>query len=274
MAKRVPLRIGPRDLELLQALDALVLTPAQVTRLSRTFRSPFPDESTVRRRLRKLQSARLVHSFPYAFSERGQSPCYWKLTRDGFRLLYGADIPLPKRRVFEAIAPGRHHHTLCLTDLVVHLLRLAHRDGYQVVNLTREGGVKIETKSFALYPDFTLQLVTPSGTAFNFHIELDNGTERVRSKQAVESLERKIRGYDAHQSQFAAFDHRRYVVLFVTTRSTARVDHILDAVRAATANRQRRTFLTAGLEQVLNATSLTEPVFCDLHGPASLMLPH
>jgi hypothetical protein len=272
MAKRNSLCIGPRDLELLQALDALVLTSAQILKFSQTFAVPFPDTTTIRRRLRKLQAARLVRSFPYAFAARGQSPSYWKLTQQGFRMLYGDDIELPRRRTFEAIAPGHHYHTQCLSDLVIHLLVLAQNDGVTFQYLTREGSVKIENASFTLYPDFGLQLVSPVGKPFNFLIELDNGTERVRSKQAVESLERKIRGYDAHQSQFEAFSADRYVVLFVTTRSGVRVNHINDAIEAVTSNRQRRMFLTADLQSVLKMTSLTEPAFHDLNGPTSVMI--
>ena len=39
------------------------------------------------------------------------------------------------------------------------------------------------------------------GRTFSFVVEFDNGTERVRSKQDVESIERKMRGYDAHISR-------------------------------------------------------------------------
>ena len=271
MAKRDSVRIGPRDLELMQALEVLVLTPAQLRRFSQTFAERFPDETTVRRRLRRLQSAGLVRSFPYAFSASGQSPSYWKLTQNGFRLLYDDDVALPKRRFFEAMTPGRHHHTQSLGELVIHLLVLAEKSDLRFQHLTGEGSVKIETTSFTLYPDFGFQLVSPSGKVFNFLIELDNGTERVRSKQAVESLERKIRGYDAHQRQFEAFSAERYVVLFVTTRSDARVAHINNAIEAVTSNRQRRMFLTSNLAAVLAASSLNESVFQDLSGPASLV---
>ncbi len=270
MAKSSSLRIGPRDLELLQALDVLILTPSQLLNLSTTFREPFSDESTVRRRLRKLRATGLVRSFPCAVVARGQAPQYWKLTPSGFRLLYGDDVALPKRRYFEAVSPGRHGHTLALADVVVHLLRLAGREGFRIQNVSREGSVCIETNSFRLFPDFGLQLVSPAGKRFNFLIELDNGTERVRSKQAVESLERKIRGYDSHQSQFKAYSPERYVVLFVTTRSAARVEHIRDAIRDVTRNRQRRAFLTADMTSVLQSTSLSEPVFHDLKGPVAL----
>ena len=271
MAKSSPLRIGPRDLELLQALDVLVVTPSQLLKLSTTFREPFSEETTVRRRLRKLRAAGLVQPFPFAVAGRGQAPQYWKLTQNGFRLLNGDDVALPKRRYFEAISPGRHGHTLALADVVVHLLSLAARDGFRIQNLSREGSVCIETNSFRLFPDFGLELVSPAGKQFNFLIELDNGTERVRSKQAVESLERKIRGYDSHQSQFKAYSPERYVVLFVTTRSPVRVEHIRDVIRDVTRNHQRRAFLTAGIDSVLQASSLAEAVFHDLNGPVALV---
>ena len=157
----------------------------------------------------------------------------------------------------------------------MHLLTLAQCDGFEFANLAREGSTKIETESgvFTLYPDFGFQLLSPSGKSFNFYVELDNGTERVRSKQAVESLERKIRGYDAHQSQFEAFCPDRYVVLFVTTRSSARVDHILDAIRSVTLNHQRRAFLVASIQAVLGARSIHDSVFLDLNGPVPLLSP-
>lgn len=271
MAKNRSFRIGLRDLDLLQALDALVLTPAQLLKFSATFAFPFPDETTVRRRLRKLGEAGLVRSFPYAFAARGQSPSYWKLTQSGFRLLYGVDVELPKRRTFEAVSAGRHFHTKALSDLIVHLLPAAEQARCHIQQLTSEGSVKIETQPFTLYPDFGFQLVSPTGKSFNYFVELDNGTERVRSKQAVESLERKIRGYDAHQSQFKAFSPDRYVVLFVTTRSSARVDHILEAVRSVAFNQQRRTFLVADLQTILSMESLTSPVWLDPNGPAALL---
>lgn len=177
MAKRDSIRIGPRDMELLQALDVLVLTPAQLQKFSATFAEPFPDETTIRRRLRRLKAAGLVRSFPYAFSASGQSPSYWKLTQSGFRFLYGDDVELPKRRVFEALSPGRHHHTQCLSDLVIHLLLLAQRDGLRFQQLTREGSVKIETPTFTLYPDFGFQLVFDTGKQGNISTTLLGNVE-------------------------------------------------------------------------------------------------
>ena len=67
---------------------------------------------------------------------------------------------------------------------------------------------------------------SPRNDPRHHHSRLDNGTERIRSPQDVESIERKVRGYDLHQSSTPSFDHGRFVVLFVTTRSSDRLVHI------------------------------------------------
>lgn len=45
-------RIGPRDLELLTAIDRFPVTSAQLCRISLSFKEPFRDENNLRRRLR------------------------------------------------------------------------------------------------------------------------------------------------------------------------------------------------------------------------------
>lgn len=127
MPKRFATRIGPRDLDILTALDRTPLTPAQLCQLSTTFTAPFRDENNLRRRLRLLKRSGLIRSWPYALATDGRSPRYCRLTRDGFRLLYGADTALPHRRHFEEISHGHHHHTSALAETIVHLLRSAHR---------------------------------------------------------------------------------------------------------------------------------------------------
>ncbi len=85
MTKNLSLRIGSRDLEILQALDRCPLTPEQLLRLSQSFQQPFTDAHNVRRRLRELFEAELIRSFVYAMANDGRSPRYYKLTRDGYR---------------------------------------------------------------------------------------------------------------------------------------------------------------------------------------------
>jgi hypothetical protein len=214
-----------------------------------------------------------MRSWPYATT--GGSPHYFKLTRQGYRLLHEADDCLPGRRHFEPIAENRHFHTRALGDFLVHLIVTTHRQQVAVRNFARENALRIETGDVVLYPDCAFQLVTPDGKTFNYLTELDNGTERIRSDKAVESLERKLRGYDRHQGQYHAFDRRRYVVLFVTTRSAVRVTHILAAARGVMSNSKRTVFLGVELSKFLqNPDPVTQPCLVDNRRRHRAILPN
>ncbi len=254
--------ITPRDLEVFAALDRSPLTAQQLLKLSHSFCLPFTTERRVRERLQQLERQHWLTSWLYATASRGGSPSYWKLTRDGYRVLHGTDAVLPKRRYFEEIAIGHHHHTKCLADFLVQTFVDAHRLGIKVRYFARENSVRMEAAGSVLYPDCAFQLFTPSDRAFNFVVELDNGTERIRSPQDVESIERKIRGYDLHQSSTPSFDHGRFVVLFVTTRSPDRLTHILQAASRIMRNPRRTLFLGVTLSDFLNHNApLTAPLF-------------
>ena len=250
-AKRFPIKYTQRDQAILESIERFPLTPDQLCKLSQTFEQPFSDSHSVRRRLRKLVSADLIRANPYAVASFGSSPAYYKLSRSGYRLLHGFDAELPPRRYFEAIGQARHPHTIALTDFLVHLFLDAHREGYEVRHFVRENSVSFETSSGLLRPDAAFQLVA-GDRAFNFVIELDNGSERVRSRQDIESIERKIRGYDSHSQSFGAFDPQRYVVLFVTTRCGQRLKHIMSAADNLMSNRQRTLFLGTSLADFLS----------------------
>ncbi len=274
MTKRLQTKIGPRDIELLTALDRCPLTTSQLCQLSQSFPQPFAEEGNLRRRLRALKQADLIRSWTYATATDGRSPHYYKLTRSGYRLLYGEDVTLPRRRYFEAISPGHHHHTRCLADVLVQTIVCGHRLGIELRHYARENTLKLTADGFTLFPDAAFQLVTPDGRTFNFVIELDNGTERIRSRQDVESIERKLRGYDAHQSQFAALDPSRYLVLFVTTRSQVRLQHILDLAGLLMRNPQRTVFVGADLKSFLSSVNpFTKPVLQDHRGLRRTLIP-
>tara|TARA_R110002049_G_scaffold4601_5_gene32495 strand:+ start:687538 stop:688059 length:522 start_codon:yes stop_codon:yes gene_type:complete len=157
--------------------------------------------------------------------------------------------------------------------MVVHLIVTGHKEGIVVRHFARENSVKLEASGFSQFPDCAFQLVTKTGRAFNFVAELDNGTERIRSTKDVESIERKIRGYDAHQSQFAADDSKRYLVLFVTTRSESRIEHILKVVASVQRNPQRTVFVGCGLHKFLDANPISDSLFRDHRGLHRCMLP-
>lgn len=266
-------QITPRDVELLTVIDRHPMTAEQLLKLSETFPAPFTHDRLVRRRLSQLREAGFLRSFPYATAGRGGAPHYWKLTRDGYRLLYGESLPLPRRRYFEAVSPGHHHHTLCLGELLTHLAVTAHREGIALRQFSRENQLKIEAGTFTLHPDCAFQLVTPDGRPFNFVVELDNGTERIRSRLDVESIERKLRGYDAHQSRFDALDPERYLVLFVTTRSPVRLQHILDLAGMVMENPHRTVFIGADIRAFLAGDPFRDALLRDHRGLKRMLLP-
>lgn len=273
MPKSFPTNITTRDLHLLAAIDRVPLTPAQLFTISQTFDAPFTDVDNLRRRLRRLTDSGLIQSWPYAIATDGRSPRYFKLTREGYRLVHGPDAVLPKRRHFEVIAPGHHHHTLALADVVVRLTTLASKHGVQLEQFSREGTVRVEVGSFTVFPDATFQLRMSDGRVLNFFVELDRGTERVRSKADIESIERKLRAYDLFNARYDARDNSRPLVLFITTRSSVRVDNILAATQAVMANSKRAVFLATSLEEFLARDTFTEAVFRDNRGLLRRLLP-
>lgn len=263
MAKTSPVRIGVRDDNLLKDIDRCPMTAEQLYQLAEANGLPFSNLTDLRRRLRQLRSAGFLKSWPYAIASNGRSPFYFKLTRDGFRFLHGVDAPLPRRRHFEEVSPGHHHHTLSLSQLLVHLVVAAARHGHVVEHYARENSVCLKADPFTIYPDGAFQLRRSDGRCFNFCVELDNGTERVRSKLDIESIERKLRGYEAHSSQFAAHDPDRYLVLIVTTRSRQRLDHMLMLASGILKDPNRAVFLGADLQSLLKVDPFESAVFED-----------
>ena len=274
MPTKFSTKIGERDIEILTALDRTPLTPRQLCHLSQSFARPFHDEHNLRRRLRRLVDSDLIRSFPYALISEGRAPAYFKLTRQGYRTLYGQDVRLPNRRYFEEVSHGHHHHTFALAESIVHLITSGSKNGVTLNSFARENSVQLKTNATALYPDCAFQITGLSSMQFNFCVELDNGTERVRTNQDVESLERKMRGYDAHQSQFDADDPRRYLVLLITTRSKIRLQHMLDAAAAVMKNPQRTVFLGCDLSTLLAGNPFHDAVFRDHRGLKRTLIPN
>ena len=273
MPKHFTAKIGARDIEILTALDRTPLTPAQLCRLSQTFTAPFQNEDNLRRRLRALAGSGLIRSWSYAIATDGRSPRYFKLTRDGYRLLYGTNAALPRRRYFEEISHGHHYHTFALAECVVQIAVTGHQKGIMLQHFARENSVKLEADGFAQYPDCAFQLATTDNRVFHFVVELDNGTERVRTKQDVESIERKLRGYDAHQSRYGANDANRYLILFITTRSQKRLQHILDLAALVMRNPQRTVFLGCSLQSLKANDPFTDAILQDHRRLKRMLVP-
>ena len=273
MAKRPLIKLGERDIEMLSALDRCVLTPDQLQKLSVTFARPFSEVAFARRRLRQLAYAGYIRAFPYALASDGRSPNYFRLTRTGWQILHGIDAELPRRRQFEAIADAHHHHTQALSEVIVHLAVTAHRAGVELREFWRENALRIDSADLTLRPDCAFQLLRADGRRFHFVVELDCSTERLRTPRNVESIERKIRGYDQHQGAFDALDPQRYLVLFITTRSRDRLDHILQLAADVMDNPDRTVFLGATLSDFLSSDPFRDSVLRDHRGLRRMIIP-
>jgi hypothetical protein len=112
----------------------------------------------------------------------------------------------------------------------------AHRRGLPVVDFCRENTLRLQVGDENLFPDCAFRIRLPD-QQFNFVVELNNGTERVRSQKDTESWERKIRLYEAYQDRSTS----RFRVLIVSTKSRDRVNYIRESAATLVRNPQRTT---------------------------------
>lgn len=263
--------VTSRDIEILVALDRCPLTVEQLLKLSSAFEShPFTSPRSVQDRLQKLCSAKWIRRWRYATTSRGASPHYYKLTLLGYRILYGEDAEPLSKRQFQEIAIARHHHTVALSDFIVHTAVAADNRHYRMQGFYRENTLKLTVGAETLLPDCAFELASAQGRQLNFVVELDNSTETVRSEKDTESWNRKIRLYDELQER--SFP-RRFRVLIVTTRSSDRLTHILEAARSTVRNQKRSLFYGVHLAHYLGQQdAVVAPCFRDHSGrPASLL---
>lgn len=252
--------LTPRDIELLTWIGRSPLTIAQVLKLSRTFACPFQSESRIRGRLSRLRDAGWVRRYRYATSERGTPADYYKLTLAGHRLLQGASAGAPTKRFFSELGVGRHHHAHALAEVLVHFAHGAFLAGLRMTDIVAENTLRLDLPGQFLFPDGALQLVSSDGQRFNFCLELDCGTETLRSTKDRESIERKIRFYDRYQDSAA----ERFRVLFVVTRSGERMRRILETANAVVRNPRRSLCYGVLLPELLACVdAVTHPCFLD-----------
>lgn len=270
MASTAPLRLlTPRDLEILTALDHCPPTARQLLKLSRTFECPFPNERRVRDRLQALSDSGRVRLWQYATAGRG-APNYYTLSPLGYRLLHGEGAIPPTKRAFAPVGLAQQHHTQSLADFIVHTAIAAHRAGVRFTGFYRENTLRLSVGEECLYPDCGFQLVRADGTEFGFVVEIDAGTERIRSPKDLDSWERKIRLYDRFQDSCV----KRFRVLIVSTRSAVRVEHILDAAAKLVGNPHRALFYGVSLPAYLaQEEAVTTLCFRDHRGVAMALLP-
>lgn len=263
-------RLTERDEILLQAIDRHPLTAEQLLRTSVGFPQPFSQLRLLQRRLKKLADGGLLKSFPYALLTGG-APRYYKLTRRGFHAINGEQAIPPTRRHFEAISPARHVHTHGLGEFLVCISVALSRRKFRWSKFARENSVKIETELGVAFPDCAFQIQN-SQSNYNYFVEFDTGSERIRSTQDVESIERKLRIYDAYQLRYKALDPRRPVVVFVT-KSPERLSHILQAAQEVLKNPRRTVIVGTTLKRCLLASDPLSEGFQDNRGRSRGLLP-
>jgi Replication-relaxation len=257
-----------RDIDVLAALELWPLTSAQLLCLSETFERPFTDLRRTRARLQELAEAGRVSRHAYA-TATAVVPGYYLLTRLGFALLHGADAKPPKG-LFTPVGLSRQRHTHALANLMVQLAVSAHRSTLSLSHVARENSVRLEAGGEAVFPDAAFRVTVPCGKHFDFFVELDAATERLRSADTtLDSLERKLRIYEAYADQ-SSF---RFRVLLVTTAGRERVRHALDLAAKLAKNPQRSLIYAACLSEVLpDANLFQHSIFRDhRHRPVPLL---
>lgn len=261
--------VGSRDYEVLEALSKTPLEAKQLLKLSRTFVACFTHERLVRRRLQKLVGAGFLACFQYATTSAG-AVNYYKLTKLGFRLLSGNKCELPTRRYFGGVSISLQEHTRALADFIVHTHVAAHAAGRRVAGFYRENELRLALGQWRLQPDAAFQIVEPGGQSFNYVVELDCATEPIRSTKQRDNLEQKISFYDRYQ------DHttQRFRVLFLMTKPSVRIDHVLQTANRIVRDPQRTlVYATALPDYLAEPAATTAPVFLDHHGNATGLLP-
>jgi hypothetical protein len=249
-----------RDVEILQALDRCPLTAQQFLKLSQAFAGQcFTSIRSVQDRLQKLRQAGWIQGWPYAFPVRGGSPDYYRLTLLGFRLLHGEHTPSPAKRHFSELHVARHHHSHSLAEFLVHTLTAAHRRRILLKNFYRENTLPLPVAGVVAYPDSVFELHMTDGRQFNFLVELDNGTERLRSDKDTESWQKKIRLYNLLQDRTYP---DRFRLLVVCTRCSGRLRAILDLAAQHATNPHRALLYGVHLDDYLREPdALCAPCF-------------
>jgi hypothetical protein len=156
-------------------------------------------------------------------------------------------------------------HTRALADFLVQTAVAAHQVGVEFTGVYRENTVRLTAGDESVYPDASFILVAPDQATYRYFLEIDCGTERVRSATGDQSWERKARVYDRVQDQW---NGSRFRVLVVTVRDAkARLSHILETAGRVQHNPDRTLFYGLALYDYLaSGSSVTFPIFSDYRG--------
>ena len=234
-------------------------------KLGATWAEPFTVPRTLRDRLQRLSAGGVIRTWRYATMQPGQPENYYTLALAGHQLLHGPDVPPPTKSCFSAVALARQPHTHALADFLVQTMTSARGAGVSVRNWHRENSLRLEIGGEYLFPDGAFELVTPSNVhTYRFFVELDTGSEPVRSSKERDSLERKLRLYDRYQD---ACDERFRVLFVLAGRSSVRLANVLTMGRAVIRDPNRTLLCAVPLDDYLDSPApLTMPLFHDHRG--------
>ena len=265
----------PRVRQLLQALERGPRTAAQLLKESRTFADPFTNLNFLRRNLQNYGQARWIRAWRYATSAQGALN-YYKLTRDGYRLLHpDGEGPQPSASYFGEVPVSRQHHTRTVADVVVHAIVAGHEHGIRLVSSHAENQLALKLGEELLKPDFQMTLEAPTGEQFRFLLEVDNCTEPLLATDPHrESIRRKIAFYERYQEHWLALWKQggaagvapRFRVLFFTA-TPGRVREILAVAASGAIWDNRRLCYAATVQEFLADTdAIRSCIFLDHTG--------
>lgn len=268
MTSKPTIKLTARDYNVLDALLKTPLEARQLLAISRSFAQPFTHERLVRRRLLQLTGEGLARCFQYATASSGRVN-YYKISPKGYRLLQGHDVTLPPRSLFAPVSLSLQRHTRKLADFVAKLHTTADAAGVEIGGFYRENQLRLRLGHRILQPDCAFQIVA-DGMQYNFLVELDCGTEPVRSSKQRESLEQKIAFYDQYQDS----TKKRFFVLFLFASPSDRMSHFCDLADQVIRDRQRTLVLAGLLPSVLaSEAAFRNPVFVDRFHRLQSLLP-
>jgi hypothetical protein len=269
MASKPVINLTARDSEILAALIKSPLDARQLLLLSSAFEQPFTHERLVRRRLSRLVEAGLVNRYQYATVGAG-AVNYYKPTRLGYRMIEGAKAQLPPRSYFAEVSMAMQKHTRALADFTVKTHTSAHQNGIQIGGFYRENELRLKLGDKTMQPDSAFQLLLNDGRTLNYLVEIDCGTEPIRSTKQRESLEQKIRFYDAYRDTIK----HRFFVLVLFNKPSVRITHFCQVANSVIRDPQRTLFYAASLPNYLSSgDALTNPVFLDRYNQLRSMHP-
>ena len=264
-------QITPRDRDLLASLTLAPFTARQLHKLSQTWSEAFPSAKLVRERMQRLAAAKLIKAHRYAVLRAGQPENYYVLSHDGYELVHGPDNNPPTKALLSPVGLGRQPHQQALSEFIVHTAWGAHQSDLSLAGFYRENAIRLDAGGRTVYPDCSF-LLTRGREHFRFFAEIDNGTERVRSQKDTESIERKIRTYDAFQDLRPG---HRFRVLFVSAQnSRERLSHLLDLAAQVIGDPNRTLFYGITLANYLTTHHpVTSPRFLDHRGDRQSLVP-